>query len=64
VVLALALTTFAGFPLDAQDSGATKHPMEIRYNIPVRMRDGVKISVDVFRPKDGTEHPAMLLQTP
>jgi len=64
VVLALALTTFAGFPLDAQDSGATKHPMEIRYNIPVRMRDGVKISVDVFRPKDGTAHPAMLLQTP
>jgi putative CocE/NonD family hydrolase len=62
--LTLALATMAGQPLDAQDAGVPKHPMEIRYNIPVRMRDGVKISVDVFRPKDGVTHPAMLLQTP
>lgn len=60
----LLLTTFAGPQLGAQAAGASKHPMEIRYNIPVRMRDGVRISVDVFRPKDGAAHPTMLLQTP
>lgn len=63
VALAMTLALLAGLPLGAQDSAA-KHPMEIRYNIPVRARDGVKISVDVFRPKDGGRHPVMLLQTP
>jgi putative CocE/NonD family hydrolase len=46
------------------DARPGKYAMEIRYNIPVQARDGVKISVDVFRPRDASKHPAVMLQTP
>ena len=64
-MLALAIAIVATVPLRAQDdAGAGKYAMDIRYNIPVQARDGVKISVDVFRPRDTGKHPAVMLQTP
>jgi len=64
-MLALAVAIVATVPLRAQDdAGAGKYAMDIRYNIPVQARDGVKISVDVFRPRDASKHPAVMLQTP
>jgi hypothetical protein len=63
-VWTITLAVLAAAPLAAQDTGVAKYPMEIRYNIPVRVRDGVKISVDVFRPRDGARHPVLMLQTP
>ncbi len=64
--LILALTLLAAPPAPAQSAAgiADKHPMDVRYNIPVRVRDGVKISVDVFRPRDAARHPVLMLQTP
>ena len=49
---------------DPKDTTVGKYPMEVRYNIGVRARDGVKISVDVFRPRDGAKHPSVMVQTP
>ena len=64
-MLALAFATIANAPVHAQDdAGPGKYAMDIRYNIPVQMRDGVKISVDVFRPRDASRHPTVMLQTP
>ena len=62
--LIMTFALLAATPVVAQDSSAAKHPMEVRYNTPVRVRDGVKISVDVFRPRDGARHPVLMLQTP
>ncbi len=62
--LVTTLATLTSVPVAAQETSAAKYPMEIRYNIPVRVRDGLKISVDVFRSKDNQPHPALMLQTP
>jgi hypothetical protein len=63
-LLMIALVAPAAAPLAAQDGTNPKYPMVVRYNIPVRVRDGVKISIDVYRPKDGDRHPVLMELTP
>jgi putative CocE/NonD family hydrolase len=43
---------------------AQELPMEVRYDVKVRMPDGVNLSVDVFRPRDGAKHPTVFSLTP
>jgi uncharacterized protein len=38
--------------------------LQMEFDIPVRMRDGVMLSTDVYRPKDKAEHPTILIRTP
>ncbi|MBA4158290.1 MAG: CocE/NonD family hydrolase, partial [Gemmatimonadetes bacterium] len=66
----VALGAVAGFALEsssllAQSNGAMlDFPMEVRYDVQVRMPDGVHISVDVFRPQDDERHPTLFSLTP
>ena len=38
--------------------------MDVRYDVKVRMPDGVHLSVDVFRPRDSAKHPTVFSLTP
>ena len=40
------------------------YAMDVRYDVRVRMPDGVHISVDVFRPRDDVKHPTVFSLTP
>jgi putative CocE/NonD family hydrolase len=50
--------------LSAQDKPILEFPMEVRYDVRVRMPDGVHLSVDVFRPRDAAKHPTLFSLTP
>src|ERR1051325_6036186 len=54
----------ASAPLMAQQENFITHPMTIQYNLRVPMRDGVVLSVDVYRPKDDAKHPTIFELTP
>ncbi|MSR03955.1 MAG: CocE/NonD family hydrolase [Gemmatimonadetes bacterium] len=43
---------------------AAEYPMVIRYNVKVAMRDGVRLSADVYRPKGEGARPAIFELTP
>lgn len=51
-------------PAAAQDAPVSEHPMTVRYNLLLPMRDGVRLSVDVFRPQGNGRHPAVFELTP
>lgn len=63
-LLALALAAVVAPPGRAQAPGALDHPMVVRYNLRIPMRDGVRLSVDVFRPQGDGRHPTMFELTP
>jgi putative CocE/NonD family hydrolase len=54
----------AAGPLAAQPLPAAEHPMVIRYNLRIPMRDGIRLSADVFRPLGDGRHPGILELTP
>jgi putative CocE/NonD family hydrolase len=58
VVLGLAAT------LAAQDPAPWVREIVVERNLPVRMRDGVTLYADVYRPKEPGSFPALLLRTP
>ncbi|MDQ3606254.1 MAG: acetylxylan esterase, partial [Gemmatimonadota bacterium] len=61
----LGALALGALPLVAQSNGAVlDFPMEVRYDVQVRMPDGVQISVDVFRPQDDERHPTLFSLTP
>jgi len=51
--------------ISAPARGAVKTPPQVnQYNITVPMRDGVKLSANLFRPGAARRYPAVLLRTP
>ena len=48
----------------AQAQPAAEYPMVMRYNVRVPMRDGIRLSADVYRPPDEIPHPAIMQVTP
>jgi hypothetical protein len=38
--------------------------IRVDFNVPLKMRDGVTLRADVFRPDDGQKHPAIIVRTP
>ena len=54
----------AAAPVAAQQESFIEHPMTIQYNVRVPMRDGVTLSVDIYRPKDDARHPTIFELTP
>ena len=38
--------------------------LKTEFHVMVPMRDGVRLSADVFRPKDGSKFPVILMRTP
>jgi uncharacterized protein len=48
----------------AQDAALLDFAMEVRYNVQVRMPDGVNLSVDVFRPRGADRSPTIFSMTP
>ena len=72
-LLPLVLILFAGPPLSAvQDSGPVRFPADVGprndivvdNRVPVRMRDGVTLYADVYRPTGNGRHPVLLSITP
>lgn len=63
---ALAALVVWAAPLAAQRSSTefSQYPMTIEYDVKVPMRDGVRLSVDVYRPADGGRHPTVFSLTP
>jgi putative CocE/NonD family hydrolase len=59
-----AALLMAATSLAAQQEQFIPHPMTIQYNVRVPMRDGVTLSVDVYRPKDTAKHPSIFELTP
>ncbi|MBI4501309.1 MAG: CocE/NonD family hydrolase, partial [Gemmatimonadetes bacterium] len=53
-----------GAPLGAQQRTFSEYPITIEYDVKVPMRDGVKLSVDVYRPADDAKHPTIFGLTP
>jgi putative CocE/NonD family hydrolase len=60
------ITVLISLPLlSAPVRGAEKTGRQIsEYNVAVTMRDGVRLSANVFRPGDSSRYPAILLRTP
>src|SRR5437899_3804300 len=54
-------------PLAAQEATApryTAYPLTAEYDVRVRMRDGIHLSADVYRPADAGRHPTLFELTP
>jgi putative CocE/NonD family hydrolase len=47
-----------------QQAEVVAHPMRVAYNVKVRVRDGIHLSADIFRPSDDAKHPVILTITP
>src|SRR4029077_3318819 len=43
---------------------ADEHSVTLQTNVPVKMRDGVTLYADVYRPKDDGKYPVLLQRTP
>jgi putative CocE/NonD family hydrolase len=43
---------------------AEEHGVALQINVPVKMRDGVTLYADVYRPKDDGKYPVLLQRTP
>ena len=54
----------AAFPAGAAPAVAREAPVARVYNLPVPMRDGVRLATDVFRPDAPGRFPAVLIRTP
>jgi putative CocE/NonD family hydrolase len=61
--LTTALLCLAGVALSGTDTSWTRDVVAER-DLPVRMRDGVTLYADVYRPKDAGTFPALLMRTP
>src|SRR5947208_10767029 len=51
-------------PVHSQPGAVVAHPMRVAYNVKVRVRDGIHLSADIFRPADDAKHPVILTITP
>ena len=60
----VALLSLGTNAVQAQDSSVVEHPMFVRYNVRVPMRDGVHLSINVFRPRTKTKHATVMILTP
>ena len=38
--------------------------IEVERDVPVRVRDGVELSADIYRPTNGGPYPTLILRTP
>lgn len=68
--VAVALLCLAARPAGAQISGtpakamATEYCVVVERNVPAKMRDGVTLRADVYRPKADGKFPVLLTRTP
>ena len=64
VATILVLLSVGAASLPAQDTSVVKHPMLVRYDVHVPVRDGVRLSVNVFQPRTTVKHPTVMILTP
>ena len=63
-VVVLGAGVAAPSPLPGQQGEVVEYPMVVRYNVMVAMRDGIRLSADIFRPRDEGKHPVIFELTP
>jgi putative CocE/NonD family hydrolase len=61
VVLVAAVAVVFGI---VPGRAADEHAVMLQTNVPVKMRDGVTLYADVYRPKDDGKYPVLLQRTP
>src|SRR5690348_9048659 len=59
-----ALLSLGASAVKAQDSSVIEKPMYVRYNVRVPMRDGVHLSINVFRPRTQKKSATVMILTP
>ena len=64
IVFVSSLLVVGAMSLGAQEHPYLEHAMEVQYNVLVPVRDGIHLSVDIYRPLDGEKHPTIFIQTP
>ena len=60
IALAVVLLLLCGFRLAA----AENYEITVRRNVPVKMRDGVTLQADIYRPTANGKFPVLLVRTP
>ncbi len=50
--------------VSAQSAAFAPYPIETQYHVLIAMRDGVRLSADIYRPTDGESHPVLFELTP
>jgi uncharacterized protein len=60
LLIALGAALFSAMPLSA----AEDHVVTVERNVAAKMRDGVTLRADVYRPKDEGKFPVLLVRTP
>ncbi len=64
-LLAVAVAVVASaMRADAQQTRLLDYPMVVQYDVAVHMRDGVRLSADVYRPEGDGRHPTIFTLTP
>ena len=64
IVLCAFLALAASIGLDAQQTTAANGAVIIERNVPAKMRDGVILRADIYRPKAEGKFPVLLTRTP
>src|SRR5688572_319218 len=62
-IVGTAMLMAAG-PVVAQQEDAIDHAMTVEYNVRIPMRDGVRLSADIYRPRGAARHPTIFQLTP
>jgi predicted acyl esterase len=62
--LALVATALLVTSVAAQQAAPTPYPVTVQTNVRVRMRDGVSLVADIYRPKAEGKFPVLLTRTP
>ncbi|MGA9890533.1 MAG: CocE/NonD family hydrolase, partial [Candidatus Acidiferrales bacterium] len=57
-------TLFLVFLLSARTTNAQTYQVTVERNVPAKMRDGVTLRADVYRPKAEGKFPVLLTRTP
>src|SRR5215208_2199389 len=64
VVLVLVAVLFAALPAAQSTAPSPDYPVSVQTNVRVKMRDGVSLVADIYRPKAEGRLPVLLTRTP
>src|SRR6266700_1817713 len=64
LVIVLLTALYSATALRSSDASAPTYPIKIEFSTRVKMRDGVELSVDLYRPDIDGRFPVILSRTP
>ncbi|HSC29191.1 MAG TPA: CocE/NonD family hydrolase [Vicinamibacterales bacterium] len=64
LIMAAGVLVWAAAPAASRQQAAGEHPVVVEKNVEARMRDGVVLRADVYRPRTPGRFPVLLQRTP